>query len=449
VRLYDKGYLVARALAAHVGAEAFGDALTLAIQEKRADFLDARTLQEILEQVSGLALQEHFDYWVFGPGWADYSIRVQERTSSELGHETVVVVSREGGTPQAVTIEATMRSGGTVRRSWDGVAQEETLVFHTPNWVTRVSIDPDHELPDRDRLNNHAPVKIVGAVNENALPLDAYVLAPHQMDGGLTISHLDRLRISIGEQEATAMLKLSRNERISIDAKFTNLQLAGSASYIWTEYSAIETGSAAQVWAPTMMLAVAGERFLDEELDAYHALRIQSLIASPPNPFQRHQIMLRVSPIGTAQAEFSIQDEIRLLPGIYLQGMARAGVSSGDLPDGLKYRLTELRSIETPRANHLVAGSMILELPGAGQLPYSLFHLAMVDDVRTRAFLTCGAGWTTLEEFGTTSASVEAGLEQIVELSTLGGMLSVTIKLGFATPVRGEGEAAFYATISL
>ena len=198
-----------------------------------------------------------------------------------------------------------------------------------------------------------------------------------------------------------------------------------------------------------MVLSIVGERFVDAILGPIHALRVETVIAAPPDPFRRHQIMIRMSPIGTAQAVFSIQDEVRLLPGIYLQAEASVGVSSGELPDSLQFKLTELRSIEAERSDHMAVGSLLLELPGAGNLPYSLFHLAMVDGVRTRGFVTCGAGWTTPDEFGTTSASIEAGLEQIVEMSTLGGMLSATVTLGFATPIRGAGEAVFYATISL
>jgi hypothetical protein len=73
----------------------------------------------------------------------------------------------------------------------------------------------------------------------------------------------------------------------------------------------------------------------------------------------------------------------------------------------------------------------------------------MIDRVGTRLFLTAGAGWTSLDEFGTTSPSIEAGMEQIIELSTLGGLISMTARIGIATPVLGEGATILYGNISL
>jgi len=448
VRLYDKGYLVARAIAAKIGFEAFERALARAIVERRADLLDARSFQALLEEEADQSLAEFFDFWVFGPGSADYTIHILDRSVEDGIHTTIVSVSRDGGVAQPVTVEATMQSKGTVRQEWNGIGTAAVLEFTTPTWVARVTIDPDHDLPDRDRLNNHAPAKIVGAVNKNILPLDAYVLAPDQGTGGIIFSHLDRLRISLSQTSASASIKLGRNHRLSIETSLATPQLTGQLAYTYTAYGQPETGSAATYWEPAFAFTITGKRFLSNDAP-FVALEIRATDLPSLVDSGTQSVMFRVAPHGVGQAEISARNELRLFPSIYVLGGARIGISDGDVPRPLQFRVPELRSISIPRSNHVAVATIALELPSAGSLPYSLFHLAMIDRVHTRLFLTAGAGWTSLDEFGTTSPSIEVGMEQIIELSTLGGLISMTARIGIATPVLGEGVTILYGNISL
>jgi len=448
VRLYDKGYLVARAIAAKIGFEAFERALTRAIVERRADLLDASSLQTLLEEESGQSLAEFFDFWVFGTGSADYAIRILDRSVEDGIHTTIVSVTRDGGVAQPVTVEATMRSEGTVRQEWNGIDTAAVLEFTTPTWVARVTIDPDHDIPDRDRLNNHAPAKIVTAVNKNVLPLDAYVLAPDQATGGIIFSHLDRLRISVSQTSASASIKLDRNHRLSIETSFATPQLIGRLAYTYTTYGQPETGSAATYWEPAFAFTITGERFVSDGAP-FVALKIQATDLPSIVDSGTQSVMFRIAPNGIGQAEISARNELRLFPGFYILGGARIGISNGDVPRPLQFRVSELRSINLSRSNHVAVAKLALELPSPGYLSYSLFHLAMIDRVGTRLFLTAGAGWTSLDEFGTTSPSIEAGMEQIIELSTLGGLISMTARIGIATPVLGEGATILYGNISL
>jgi hypothetical protein len=446
VRLYDKGYLVARAMAAKIGFEAFEQALARAIVERRADLLDARSFQALLEEESGQSLGEFFDFWVFGPGSADYSIRILDRGVEDGVHTTRVSVAREGGVAQPVTVEATMQSEGTVQQEWDGIDESTILEFTTPTIVASVAIDPDHNIPDTDRLNNHAPAKIVGAVNENVFPLDAYVLAPDQATGGVIFSHLDRLRIAVSQSAASASIKLERNHQLSIATSFATSQPTGHIAYTYTSYEQPETGSAATYWEPTYAFTVTGLRFLADGQPAvalmFSATHLPSIASSG-----MQSIMLRLTPQGMGQVELFAQYDGRIVPGVYLIGTARIGTSSGIVPQPLQFGVAELNSIVIPPSNHIAASKVALELPSPNGLPYSLFHLAMMDRARSRLFVTVGAGWTTPDEFGTTSPSIEAGMEQIFELSTLGGLISLTAQIGVATPILGEGVTTLYGRI--
>ncbi|MCK5584539.1 hypothetical protein KAJ02_00535, partial [Candidatus Bipolaricaulota bacterium] len=378
VRLYDKGYLVARAIGAKIGFEAFERALTRAIVERRADLLDARSFQALLEEEADQSLAEFFDYWVFGPGSADYAVRILDRSVEDGIHTTIVSVTRDGGVAQPVTIEATMQSEGTVRQEWNGIDTAAVLEFATPTWVARVTIDPDHDLPDRDRLNNHAPVKIVGAVNKNILPLDAYVLAPDQETSGIIFSHLDRLRISVSRTSASASIKLDRNHRLSIETSFATPQLTGQLAYTYTAYGQPETGSAATYWEPAYALTITGKRFVSNA-QPFAALEVRATDLPSIVDSGTQSVMLRVAPNGVGQAEVSARNELRLFPGVYVLGSVRIGISNGDVPRPLQFRASELRCINLSRSNHVAVAKIALELPSPGSLPYSLFHLAMID----------------------------------------------------------------------
>jgi Peptidase family M1 domain len=446
VRLYDKGYLVTRAMAAKIGFDAFEQALARAIVERRADLLDVRSFQALLEEESGQSLGEFFDFWVFGPGSADYSIRILDRSIDDGIHITRVSVAREGGVAQPVTVEATMQSEGTVQQAWDGIDESTILEFTTPTIVASVAIDPDHNIPDTDRLNNHAPAKIVGAVNENVFPLDAYVLAPDQATGGIIFSHLDRLRIAVSQSAASATIKLERNHQLSIATSFATSQPTGHIAYTYTSYEQPETGSAATYWEPTYAFTTTGLRFLADGQPA-----VALMFSATHNPSiassGMQSIMLRLAPKGMGQVELFAQYDRRIVPGVYLIGTARIGTSSGIVPQPLQFDVSELHSIVISPSNHIAASKIALELPSPNGLPYSLFHLAMMDRARSRLFLTVGAGWTTPDEFGTTSPSIEAGMEQIFELSTLGGLISLTAQIGVATPILGEGVTTLYGGI--
>lgn len=448
VRLYDKGYLVARAIAAAIGDDAFERAISRAIDERRADLLDVHTFQVLLEEESGRPLDEIFDTWVFGPGRVDYSIRIASREPSGTEHVTTVVVTRSGGTPQPVDVEVTLRSGATLRQEWSGDPETAELVLRTPSWVARATIDPDHKLPDLDRLNNNAPVKVVGGANKAAYPLDAYVLTADTETGGLTFSYLDRFRISVAQGAASAQIKLGRNHRLSALGSVVGGRFAGGIAFTYTGYSQPETGSPATFWEPDVSWTVGVERLFADET-ALVAFELDVIDHPSFASSRTRALSINVTAGGSGRLSVSSSDELRVFPGAYLQGSARIGLGFAEPPKPFRFRLSGLHSFSPPSTVHEIVGDLGFEILVVGEMPYNLLNVAMVDRMRSRLFLAGGIGWTTLVEFGKTSPSVEAGIEQIIDLSTLGGLLSLRARVGVATPVMGRGVPVFYAQISL
>lgn len=447
VRLYDKGYLVARAIAANIGEEAFDRALRTAFEETRASQFDANGFRRFLEAEAGLPLGEVFSAWVFGDATVDYTAKITAERKTETGHETTVTVTREGGAPQPVDVEVTLSSGAIARQTWDGGSPEETLIFQTPSPIRRVTIDPEHRLPDSNRLNNNDPIKIVTAIDRAVLPLDSYVLSPSPSSGGFSFGWLDRFLVTVQENKASMIVNEGRHHQYAGAVSIEGGRLTGSVAYTYTSYHRPETGSPATYWEPDVALTIGARRLYSGDEPVW-ALQLSALDLSSIRYSHVKSVALEIAEEGATRFALYAFDEIRLLPQLYLQGAGSLGFSVGGLPAPLRFSFDELRTSGLSPERNKLTGIISLDL-ATESAPYNIVNLAMIDRNRTRLFVAGGLGWTTLEDFGKTGPNLEAGVEQVVELSTLGGLLPLVVRLGIATPVIGPGVTVVYAEISL
>ena len=448
IRVYDKGYLAARAIASAIGEEAFDAGLAQALEQAGGGRLTIPAVRHALEATSGKALDGLFDMWIYGEGSADYLVRQISSRRTDAGFETVVEVSRHGGTAQPVDVEAVLVSEATIRQTWSGEPETDTLIFHTPSPVERVTIDPDHRIPDRDRLNNHDPVKVVGSSNEAVLPLDAYVLSPDSASGGFTFSRPGRFRITLNSAGITGtVLDNDRNEYAAA-LLLSGGQLTGRLAFTTTSYDQPETGSAAQFWEPDWRLTISARRWVEaaRPLTAFgvSAIDLPSIAST-----RTTALSLEWTTQNAGRLTMGTFEEGSLAPGLYLQGTGMIGFSFGTLPEAMRLRFDELHAVDPGASNHKLSGRLALEFPPIAVEPFNLLNLAMLDGQRTRLFLAGGAGWTTLGDFSTTSHRLEAGIEQQLDLSTLGGLLTFSARIGVAVPVEGDGAPVLYVQFSL
>lgn len=458
VRLYDKGYLVARTIAAALGKETFEKGLReagLRFRHKRVDVDDLRT---VLEEVSGRPLRDLFRVWLLDPGSVDYAVEIVSRERTDSGYRTTVRVTREGGCAQPVVIEARLQSGKTVREEWNGAETEGTIVFTTEERVARVTIDPDHLTLDRDRLNNNAPVKFVAITGANAFPLDAYIVRPDPLSKGISISYLDRLRLSLSEGSASAEVFEGRNHHLFLNASIEEGDLAGSFGYTHTSFVPRQIGSPGTFWEANAAITLSGHRLITKSgpLGYGHlgVVKFPSVTHSCTSA-----LALDLTPTGAGRILLAVFDEARLFPCIYLQGTVHIGTSFGELPPALFFNLDELMSFGTivqakwvPATfpgRHKLYGRLAVEIPASENELYDLANLMMVDRARARLFLACGTSWTNFDEFGKTTPNLEAGVEGVFDLSALGGLLPLQAVVGYATPILGDGLGIFYFGLSM
>jgi len=457
VRLYDKGYLVARAIAAAIGPEVFDQGLREAGLRYRHRLITVEDLRDVLEAEAGRSLEALFDVWLFEPGAVDYAVKIVSSKRTDEGYRCVVSVSRGGGTLQSVIVEAQLLSGETIRREWDGSTDADTLIFESPEPVQRVTIDPDHLLPDKDRLNNHSPAKIVVVTTANAYPLDAYVVRPDSSSQGVTISYLDRWQVRLGPGSIVAGVSRGRCHDFSLAVGIGKGDLTGSIGYTFTAFGQPESGSPGTYREADTSFSISGHRIKTNEGMLLYGRA--GLFKFPSIQHSRWTaIDLEITPSAAGRIALTAFDEMRLFPRVYLQGTITLGAGFGDLPRGLLFTLDELVSLgrmiqgnwvpTSAPGRYKLHGVLGIEFPANNEL-YNLANVMIIDRVVGRAFVAGGTCWTEGDEFGKTLPYVEAGLESRFELSALGGLLPADVVVGIAVPVVGEGTNILYFGVSL
>ena len=457
-RIYDKGYLVARTIASAIGKDKFQQGLHDAATQYMHKQITLADFQKVMEKASGRSLSALFDAWLRNETTVDYSVKILSRTRDGDKHETTVQVTRDGGVMQPVIVEALMSKGKTLRKEWDGKDKTSTITFITADRLERVTIDPDHLLLDRDRLNNNDPVKFVIVTDKNAFPLDAYILHPDPISKGITLTYLDRIRLTLAEGKLSADVFQGRSDHIFLSASLSGSDLGGTLGYSHTIFSPIPTGSAGTFLGPTEVITISGHRVISKQGPVqYIHLGIAML---PTMDYSRETRMgIDVTPRGAGRISLAVSDEVRIFPRIYLQGTAIMGTGFGALPKALEFDLTELISFGVMSkgkwvpthfyGTHKLYGRLALELPNDGVTPYNLANVVMIDRARTRVFIAGGTSWTSLDEFGKTSPNIEAGVEEVLDVSALGGLLPFRVVVGYATPILGNGLGVFYFGFSL
>ena len=458
IRLYDKGYLVARTIAAAMGRERFETGLRTAGLEFRNKIIDVDELRMVLEKEAGYSLAHLFETWLASPGGVDYTVKIVSRKPTEIGHQTTVHVSRSGGAIQPVVIELVLVSGNMVRRQWDGVTDSATLTFETEEVVHRATIDPDHLLPDYNRLNNNSPTKLLTAISASTLPLDAYLIQPDLGSTGLSISFLNRLRVTIGQGIVSASIWEGRNHYSFLSAALKEGEVVGALGYTLTSFSQAKTGSPGIFWHPTRTITLSGHRIITTK-EPFSYLHIGAAEYGPPGDNRVTTFALDLSPGAAGRATLSAFNEIRLFPRIYLQGTVTLGTGIGRVPSPLLFDLEELISFgrtiggtwfkATFPGEHKLYGHLAVEFFSLGNESYNLANLVMLDKLGGRVFVAGGTSWTNFDEFGKTTPKVEAGVEGILDLSAIGGLLPLRVTVGFAMPILGNGEGVFYLELSM
>ncbi len=452
VRLYEKGALVMRALGHLVGEEVLDDALRQAHAHYRGDWLTVESFRELVEEVSGHDLSTFFDDWVWGDAQADYAVTGMDRRDGEGIYETSVHLRRSGSGFLPVTVEVRGPDDQRERRTWEpGGEDQETLVFHTDFPVRRVVVDPEHRVPDVDRLNNNWPRRVVVAMDKSQLPLDAYLVQADPLTQAVSVRYLDRFGWEILPQYSavSGWVRYGRDFAVSGWAQVTDT-LIGQLTLTRRLWSTPHIGSPGTYWMP------AGELSLTMARTPWWAAQLGLTWQEQVGRVRLGAASLLFVPEASAgRASLAGLWEERLLPRTYVQLIARGGAATEGIPDEFLLRLGEFNTLGTPpttppspSGRYKASGTLSLWLPES-EPDYLLGGLALLSEVRPRVYFTAGRVWSEPADWATIPTYAEAGGEVWTTWEAMGGLLGLRLVLGLAWPISPAGPGVLYLGVDM
>jgi hypothetical protein len=449
VRLYDKGYLVLRALAHLVGEETFEQFLSHVHAQFQGGTLSVQDFRALLEGECGMDLTEFFESWCLGDAQADYAVTgFTTRKQAEDGYVTEVHLWREGSGLLPVEVEVRGEKPGEREvLIWPpGEASASILSFETTWPVQEAVVDPGHYALDIDRLNNTWPRQYVVAVGRNELPLDAYLIQADPLSQALILSYLDWYGWGI-QPQALALWVWVRYGRVGELSGFAQVQdtLMGELTFTRYLWSQPPTGSPGTYWAKagSLSFSVARRPYLTLGLN----LSWQGTVG---RVHSGGLSLLRVPPNG-GRVDLRHTEMFSLMPHTYVDLTLSLSLGSPSLPQELALALVELHSLtdtDTPPSGERKAffslGAWLP--PQEGQ--YNLGGLALVSELRPRLYVSFGRVWAAGSQVTTGPIYAEWGGELWVRLEALGGTLLIQGVVGVAWPLPG-GAGVLYWGIGL
>lgn len=438
-RIYNKGYLVLRALAHFVGEDVFHRAMRRVVAEYREKMLSVRDFQRLLEEESGRDLSQFFSDWVFGEAWADYGIDGFRQWPREESYRVELFLTYQGTGALPVPVE--LRGLEEKRKTilWDPTgSSSETLETTVDFRVTEVVLDPEHRVLDTDRLNNRWPRRYVVAL-KNDLPLDGYLVSVGSA-GAFSLSYLDRYGFAVYPQELAleGFVNFGREGGISGWAQVQET-LVGAVTVTKNLWHTPKTGSTATYWenaaALSLTLGRRPEPFISLGLSWTETItRARAGEAS----------FLYVPGQGFGFS-FAHTELFGLAPHLYPTltvslGFASAGLTPRDWPSLWELRSAALAEEGSPQARYKVAGVLGIWLPPY-RPGYSLGNAALVSEARPRLFLSAAQLWNAEEERQTFA---EAGGEIWFTVEALGGFLTMNFVVGLVYPLLPQGPVLLY-----
>ncbi len=437
-RIYNKGYLVLRALAHVVGEEVFARALRRAVQEFRGQEFTVAMWQRILEEESGQNLTQFFADWVRGEAWADYGIAGFRHRPGENGYEIELLLTYRGTGVLAVPVELRGPEEQKKTMVWRPAQEErQTLTITLEFPVMEVVLDPEHRVLDVDRLNNRWPRRYVWAMKRE-FPLDGYVVSTDP-SGAFSLSYLNRFGFAVYPQElaVAGWVRFGREASVRGWAQVQE-SLVGSVTISKNLWATPHIGSTATYWEQRGELSLTLARLPQWALG----------LGLSWSPGMTRAAAGAANVILTGEGHvlsFNHTELFGLGPHFYPTLTLSLGFASAGLDERFWPALTELRSLRLgadgpPQARTKTAAILGLWLPP--YLPaFSLGQAALVSEIRPRLFLAAGQLWNDTEK---RSTFLEVGGELLCTVEALGGFLRLHWVLGWAWPLIPQGPALLY-----
>ena len=103
------------------------------------------------------SLDWFFTQWFKTKETLDYGFETSStRTLPDGTYETEIVINKKDTAQMPVVVAMKTKDGREIRRILPGIKQQETVLIKSQSFPDKVSIDPDEELLETSRINNHS-----------------------------------------------------------------------------------------------------------------------------------------------------------------------------------------------------------------------------------------------------------------------------------------------------
>jgi len=159
--VYMRGKLVLSALEKQVGDKAMSKILRTYFQKykfKHPSFLD---FQRVVETVTKEKWGDFFRAYVQQGEMADFSVESIQTRKTDNGYESVILLRRNGGSPEPVSVWLQFEDGQSVRKRWDGAQPHVQLKLESAAPLKYAVIDPgNHVVLDNRKYNNYLKAEV-------------------------------------------------------------------------------------------------------------------------------------------------------------------------------------------------------------------------------------------------------------------------------------------------
>ncbi|MBB6670560.1 M1 family metallopeptidase [Cohnella nanjingensis] len=160
--VYMRGKLVLKAVEAKVGEQTMNKILRAYFQKYRFRHPGTADFQKVVESVTKDKWSDFFQAYVYRGEMADFAVEsIETRSDDGGGLQSLVVLRRNGGSPQPVTVLFHFADGTAVRKTWDNVQNHVQLQLKHTSPLQYVSVDPMFDVVlDNYRFNNYLKTEV-------------------------------------------------------------------------------------------------------------------------------------------------------------------------------------------------------------------------------------------------------------------------------------------------
>jgi Peptidase family M1 domain len=160
--VYLRAKLVLTAMERQVGEKTMNKILRAYFQRYRFKHPSTTDFQKMAESVTKSKWNDFFGAYVYRGEMADFSIdSIDSHKNDQGGYRTLIMLRRNGGSAQPVTVLFGYTDGHTDRKQWDGTQSQVQLQLDSASPITYVAVDPGLSVVlDNRRYNNFLKAEV-------------------------------------------------------------------------------------------------------------------------------------------------------------------------------------------------------------------------------------------------------------------------------------------------